>query len=73
MPVLTRSQENQFVSNITGRKHSTIDIKRDEVHCKLQNCVYLLTCTNSGIEYIGESITPLNLRINIRRSGKSEC
>ena len=73
MPILTRSQENQFVSNITGRKHSTYDIKPDEVHYKLQNCIYLLTCTHSGIEYIGESITPLNLRINIHKSGKLGC
>ena len=73
MSVLTRSQENQFVSNITGRKHSTFDIKLNEVHCKLQNCIYLLTCTHSGTEYIGESITTSNLRINIHSSGKSGC
>ena len=50
-----------------------IDIKHDEVHCKLQNCVYLLNCTHNRIQYIVESITPFNLRIDIQRRGKSGC
>ena len=58
-------QQNQFVSSTTGRKYFSIDIKLNEVHCKLQNYTYLLTCTHCGIQYVVESITPLNLRKNI--------
>ena len=84
MAVLTRPQararqplalirENQVVSNTTGRKYFSTDVKPDEVHCKLQNYIYLQTCTHCGIQYVGESITPLNLRVNNHRIGKSEC
>ena len=64
-PVLIH--ENQFVCSTTDRKYFTTDIKPDEIHCKLQNCIYLLTCTHWGIQDIGECITPLNLRMNIHR------
>ena len=84
MAVLTRPQararqplalirENQVVSNTTGRKYFSTDIKPDEVHCKLQNYIYLQICTHCGIQYVGESITPLNLRVNNHRIGKSKC
>ena len=35
-----------------------------------KNCIYLLTCTHCDTRYVGESITPLNLRMNIHRRGK---
>ena len=41
--------ENRFLSNITSRKYFAIAIKPDEVHCKLQNYIYLLYCTRHGI------------------------
>ena len=40
---------------------------------KPQKYIYLLPCTHCGIQYVGESITPLNLRMNFHRKGKSEC
>ena len=60
-------------SNITGRAYSSINIKSQEIHCKIRNCIYLLTCKNCGILYIGESIAPVNVRINIHGKGKSGC
>ena len=66
-------RENKFVSNNTGRNCFATDITLDEVHCKIQNYIYLLTCTHCGIQYAGESITPLNLRTTIHRRGKSGC
>lgn len=62
-------KENQFASNITGRKYFVTDIKGDE----LQNHIYLLTCIHYGIQYVCESITPLNLKMNIHRRRKSGC
>lgn len=68
-PTLIR--ENQFVCNITRRKYFAIDIKSNEVHCKLQDFIVLLTCAHFGIQYVVESITPLNPRMDIHIKGKS--
>ena len=53
-PALTR--ESLFISNTTGRIYFAIDTKPDEVHCKLQNYIYLLTCTHYGMQYVDECI-----------------
>ena len=42
---------------VTGRTYSSINIKSHETHCKIRNYIYLLTCKNYGIQYVGESIT----------------
>ena len=54
-----------------GRKHFSNDIKPDEVHCKLQNYIYFLTCTRCGIQYVGKNISSLDLIMNIHRRVKS--
>ena len=64
------THENQLVSNTTGRKYFAMDVKPDNVHYKLQNYIYLLMCTHCGIQYVGESITLLNLRMDIHRRAK---
>ena len=46
---------------IRSRKYFAIDIKTDEVHSKLQNYIYLLTCIHCGIQYVDQNITLLNL------------
>ena len=33
----------------------------------------MLTCTNCGIQYLGERITVLNLRMNFHRRGQPRC
>ena len=68
---LSRSVDGK--SNITGRAYSSIDIKSHKIHSKIRNCIYLLTCKNCGILYIGESITPVNVRMNIHGKGESGC
>ena len=37
--------KKDFTSTITGRTYYAIDINSHEVHCKLHNYIYLLTCT----------------------------
>ena len=37
------------------------------------NYIYFVTCKNCGIQYVGESIAPVNLGMNINRKGKSGC
>ena len=49
--------ENYFVSNTTDGKYFAIDIKPDEIHYKLENYIYLLTCAHRDIQYVAESIT----------------
>ena len=38
-----------------------------------RNYIYLLILKNCGIQYVGKSITQVNLRLNIHRKGKSGC
>ena len=49
--------ENQSISNSLGRKYFAIDIRSDEIHCKLQNYIYLLIYTHGGMYYLSENIT----------------
>ena len=39
----------------------------------MQNYIYLLTCKFCNVQYVGESITSLNLRMNTHRTGKTGC
>ena len=70
-PALIKS--SKFISNSTGREYFTVDITPDMVHCKLQNYIYLLTCCCCYVQYVGESVIFVNLRMNIHRKGKSGC
>ena len=70
-PALIKS--SKFISNSTGREYFTVDITPDMVHCKLQNYIYLLTCLCCYVQYVGESVIFVNLRMNIHRKGKSGC
>ena len=68
---LSRSLEVR--SKITGRSYSSINIKSHEIQCKIRNYIYLLTCKSCSIQFVGESITAVNLRMNIHGKGKSGC
>lgn len=44
-------------------------IKSDSsVFCKVKNCIYKIKCLTCNLEYIGQTSTQLNLRINNHRS-----
>ena len=69
-PALNKNpQVNSFQ---TGRLYMS-DVRPSEIHCKMQNYIYLLSCVSCGVQYVGESITPLHLRVNVHRRGKSGC
>ena len=70
-PYLNRNPK--VTSFVTGRIYPIRDIDLSSVRCKLQNYVYLLTCLSCGVQYVGESIVPVNLRMNVHRKGKSGC
>ena len=65
--------EKYFISSVTGRQYQTINPANENIHCKIQNYVYLLTCKSCYVQYVGESVIPLHLRMNIHRKGKSGC
>ena len=70
-PSLTR---NSYVNSfVTGRQYSIRDIEPSQIHCKLQNYIYMLSCSSCNVQYVGESVVPVNLRMNIHRRGKSGC
>ena len=62
-----------FSSNVTGRTFSAVNVSIQEIHCKLQNFIYLLTCLCCNIQYVGETIIPMHSRMNIHRKGKTGC
>ena len=62
-----------FSSNVTGRTFSAVNVSIQEIHCKLQNFIYLLTCLCCDIQYVGETIIPMHSRMNIHRKGKTGC
>ena len=70
-PDLIRLKE--FVSSTTGRKFNVVDLDPHKTTCKLQNYIYLLSCLCCGVQYVGESIIPVNKRMNIHRTAKSGC
>ena len=62
-----------FSSNVTGRSFSAVNVSIQEIHCKLQNFIYMLTCLCCNIQYVGETIIPMHSRMNIHRKGKTGC
>ena len=62
-----------FHSSVTGRSYSLINHSGEDINCKSQNFIYLLTCTSCFCQYIGETCIPLNKRLNIHRTATSGC
>ena len=70
-PALVKS--SKIISNFTFRQYSALNIDPSQVHCKLQNYIYLCTCLCCGLQYVGESVLLVNLRMNIHRTSKTGC
>lgn len=52
---------------VKNRDSKTFQIK-DTVSCDSSFVVYCLTCACCGIQYVGQTITPFNIRLNKHRS-----
>ena len=50
-----------------------LDVDLESINCKIQNYIYVLTCLSCQVQHVGESASPLNIRVNIHRTGKSGC
>ena len=70
-PVLVKSLNIRSFQ--TGRTYSAINLDLHDIHCKLQNYIYVIKCLSCHVQYVGESARPLNQRMNIHRKGKSGC
>ena len=66
-------QSKYFTSNITNRRYEIINPTHEIITCKSQNLVYLLTCENCNIQYVGETTSALHMRMNVHRTSKSGC
>ena len=62
-----------ITSSVKSRVYRTINNTNNTINCKLQNCVFMLTCKTCFVQYIGETVTPLHKRMNIHLKGKSCC
>ena len=55
-----------FHSSLTHRKYVTkFDDKNINIlNCSTSNCVYLITCCRSGLQYVGETVESLRDRFS---------
>ena len=65
--------EKQVTSNTTKRNYKTKNLTGENLNCHSQNVIYLLTCLCCNIQYVGETASPLHIRFNTHRTGKSGC
>ncbi|MCP3665215.1 MAG: GIY-YIG nuclease family protein, partial [Gammaproteobacteria bacterium] len=50
----------KIVSNHTGYGHYV----KGSISCKTSNVIYALVCKACGVQYVGQTSTPLNIRVN---------
>ena len=60
-------------SQQTGRIYAAINLDLHDIHCKLQNYIYVIQCSSCLVQYVGESVIPVHKRMNIHRKGKTGC
>ena len=63
----------KVISNITNRTYNCINKENTIASCKSQNLIYLLTCNICKQQFVGETATQLNMRMNTHRTSKSGC
>ena len=60
-------------SNVSGRTYEAKNFTGQTINGHSQNTIYLCTCLSCGIQYVGETVQPLNERINVHRTSKTGC
>ena len=46
---------SSFYSTVTGRSYSLINHSGEDINCKSQNFIYLITCESCFCQYVGET------------------
>ena len=62
-----------FKSNVSQKTYPLKNPSGENLNCKSQNVIYLMTCDNCNVQYVGETTTPLNERMNRHKSPSSGC
>ena len=56
----------EYRSNVTSKKYPVINHSGENLSCKSENLIYLLSCGRCNMQYVGETMIPLHRRINIQ-------
>ena len=64
---------NKIRSNVTNRIYDAVSYVNSVLNCHTQNIIYLCTCLCCGVQYVGETISPMHIRMNSHRTGKEGC
>ena len=67
------SLSKYVTSNVTGRTYEAQNFTSSYLTGHLRNTIYLCTCLSCGIQYVGETVQPLNERFNGHRTAKAGC
>ena len=60
--------QNFFKSTITDRNYLTINPTNQYLNCSSKNIIYLITCSQCGVQYVGQTKNNLNRRRSSHRS-----
>ena len=69
----TFNTSSKIISNVTHREYKVINHTNEDINCHSQNIIYLLTCISCNIQYVGETATPMHIRMNQHRKSKLGC
>ena len=59
--------------SVTNRTFEVINPSGENLNCHSQNLIYLLNCYFCFTQYVGETVTPLHIRMNGHRTSKEGC
>ena len=64
----TFENQSRFYSTITRKVYDVINKKKSTIDCSTENVIYLLTCTQCNIQYVGETSQKTSCRMSSHRS-----
>ena len=64
---------DKYFSNHSRHTYKIINHTEEDLSCKSKNLVYLLTCRCCNIQYVGETLQPIHMRMNTHRNSKTGC
>ena len=61
------------ISNVSNKTYVCVNVNNSLLSCTFQNLIYLMTCNVFNLQYVGETTTRLNIRMNGHRSSTNGC
>ena len=62
---------DKIFSSVTHRTYSCTNYEKSYVTCNTSNIIYLITCSNCFMQYVGENAQQLNIRFATHRASMS--